>query len=62
MLCLSQKDLEQSVSCKELIDAIESAFVIYEENRFKMPDRAHIDFDENTFLLMPYFPETRLPV
>jgi ornithine cyclodeaminase/alanine dehydrogenase-like protein (mu-crystallin family) len=53
MLCISQENIEQAVTCQELINAMESAFKIYEENLFNMPNRMHIDHQNNTLLLMP---------
>jgi ornithine cyclodeaminase/alanine dehydrogenase-like protein (mu-crystallin family) len=53
MLCISQENIEQAVTCQELINAMESAFKVYEENLFNMPNRMHIDHQNNTLLLMP---------
>ncbi len=55
MLCLSEQDIVQAVDCKEVIDAIENSLVIYEEKKFHMPNRMHVDYDEDTLLLMPCF-------
>ena len=55
MLCLSENDIEKSVSCKDMIDAVESAMIIFEEKSFHMPNRMHIDYEDNTLLLMPCF-------
>lgn len=57
MLYLNQSDIKQSISPVEIMDAIEKAFHIYEKNNFFMPDRIHIDKDENTLLYMPCFTE-----
>ena len=57
MLCISQDNIEQAITCQELINAMESALKIYEENLFTMPDRSHLDIQENTLLLMPCFTE-----
>jgi len=55
MLCISQDNIEQAVTCQELINAMESALKIYEENLFIMPNRSHVDIQKNTLLLMPCF-------
>lgn len=53
MLCISQENIEQAVTCQDLINAMVSAFEIYEKNLFQMPNRMHIDNQDNTLLLMP---------
>jgi ornithine cyclodeaminase len=55
MLVLSAKDMSGLVSRKEAVDAMEEAFRIQESGSFRMPDRMHVDFAENTLLLMPAF-------
>ncbi|MFO7867660.1 MAG: ornithine cyclodeaminase family protein [Candidatus Aminicenantes bacterium] len=55
MLCLSERDLIQAASRKEIVDVVEKSLRIYEEKRFFMPDRMHIDYGGDTLLLMPCF-------
>ena len=57
MVFLNEKDILEAVSFEEIISAIESALVIYEKKEFYMPDRMHVDYGENTLLLMPCFTE-----
>ena len=38
---------------KEVIDAIDTAYGIYEKNQFQMPTRMQVEEDNNTLLLMP---------
>ncbi|MFC2119205.1 ornithine cyclodeaminase family protein [Bacteroidota bacterium] len=59
MLCLSESDIIKAVTLTELVDAIESAFIIYEKGDFFMPPRMHIDYKKNTLLLMPCFTEDK---
>ncbi|CAH2212369.1 ornithine cyclodeaminase family protein [Tepidibacter aestuarii] len=58
MLYLNEQDIKESVSLDEIMDAVEKAFHIYEKNAFFMPDRIHIDKDQNTLLYMPCFSES----
>jgi len=55
MLCLSTSDIVKAVSLTELVDAIETAFLINEKGSFYMPERMHINHSDNTLLLMPCF-------
>ncbi len=59
MLCISTRDIVNTVSLTELVDAIESAYFINEEGSFFMPDRMHINYSDNTLLLMPCFTKDR---
>lgn len=59
MLCLSANDIVNAVSLTELVDAIETAFLINEEGNFFMPERMVINYSDNTLLLMPCFTEKR---
>ncbi|WFD09514.1 ornithine cyclodeaminase family protein [Tepidibacter hydrothermalis] len=58
MLYLNEHDIKEAVSLDEIMDAIEKAFHIYEKDAFFMPDRIHIDKDQNTLLYMPCFSES----
>lgn len=53
MIFLSEDDIRQCVDYTDVVKAVEDAFVLYERKEFTMPDRMHIDFGRNTFLLMP---------
>lgn len=53
MLILNENDIYQSVTMSELIQAIEEAYLLYENNDFNMPVRNQIPDKENTLLLMP---------
>lgn len=55
MLIINQKDIEKAVNVQELLKAIESTFLIQEENDFYMPDRSHLTYKNNSLLLMPCF-------
>jgi len=57
MLVISEKDILEAVTVPEVIDAVEQAFRMYERKEFLMPDRMHIEYKENTLLLMPCFTE-----
>ncbi|AZU62867.1 ornithine cyclodeaminase family protein [Neobacillus mesonae] len=53
MLVLNEKDIKSAVSMRDLIDAIEEAYVLYEDNEFQMPLRSHVQDNDNILLLMP---------
>ena len=55
MLNLTEKDILKAVSIDEILDVIETSMYIYEKKEFHMPQRLHIDHEENTLLLMPCF-------
>lgn len=55
MLCLSEGDILKAVTPEQIVDAVESAMRLYETDEFHMPDRMHIDYNENVLLLMPCF-------
>ncbi len=55
MLILNKDDILNSVTIDELLKAVEEAFIIQEKGNFLMPDRSHIDYNENVLLLMPAF-------
>jgi ornithine cyclodeaminase/alanine dehydrogenase-like protein (mu-crystallin family) len=55
MLVLNSKEIEYLVRPIEMIEAIEQAMLVYEAGDYNMPDRMHIDNDEDTLLLMPVF-------
>ena len=43
MLCLNSKEIDRAATYKELVDAIEKAFLLYEKGDFLMPQRMHVD-------------------
>jgi len=55
MIYLTEEDILQAVSFNDLLDAIEASMYTYEKKEFHMPQRLHIDHEENTLLLMPCF-------
>ncbi len=55
MIVLSDSEVREAVSYKEIIEAVEEALLIYEEGSFYMPERMHADYKGNTLLLMPSF-------
>lgn len=57
MLYLNEKDINKCISLDEIMNEIEKSFKTYEENRFFMPDRIHVDYKNKTILYMPCFLE-----
>lgn len=57
MLYLNEKDINKCISLNEIMNEIERAYKIYEENKFHMPDRIHVDHKNKTILYMPCFLE-----
>jgi ornithine cyclodeaminase/alanine dehydrogenase-like protein (mu-crystallin family) len=55
MLFLSEGDLQKAAGRRDLVGVAEESLCLYEEKRFHMPDRMHIDHGGNTLLLMPCF-------
>lgn len=55
MLFLSESDLLKAAIRRDIVEVVEESLRIYEEKRFFMPDRMHIDYQGNTLLLMPCF-------
>jgi ornithine cyclodeaminase len=53
VIFLSAGDIKNCVTCADAVAAAEKAFLIYESKDFLMPDRMHLDFERNTYLLMP---------
>lgn len=58
MLIISEQDIEKCIEPTELVSAIEKAYIIQNKASTKIPDRMHIDSDENTLLVMPGFIES----
>lgn len=58
MLYLNAKDIISSITFKEVMETIEEAYKLYENNAFDAPSRIHIDHgDTKTLLFMPCFTE-----
>ena len=55
MLVIGKADMAEAVSRQEILSEIESIMKFYETKDFIMPARWHLDFGENTLLLMPCF-------
>jgi ornithine cyclodeaminase len=53
MLVLSNKQVGELLSPRQIIDAVEQAIVAYENNTVIVPKRIHIDNGKNTLLCMP---------
>ncbi len=53
MLIINEKTIERLADAIELMDVIEKAMMSYDAGDFVMPDRLHMDFNNNTLLLMP---------
>ena len=55
MIYLTEADILKAATVDEMLDVIEASMDIYEKKAFHMPQRLHIDHEENTLLLMPCF-------
>lgn len=55
MLFLNENDIKKAVTINDVIEAVDSAYRLYEANQFQMPLRMHVSEKENTLLLMPCF-------
>ncbi|MGE8203127.1 ornithine cyclodeaminase family protein [Heyndrickxia sp. NPDC080065] len=53
MLVLNEQDILRTISMEDMIDTIEHAYMLYENEQYEMPLRSHISDHENTYLLMP---------
>jgi len=60
MLILNQKDILRAVNRNEIVDSVETALRLYEEKKFHMPDRMHVDYQGKTLLLMPCFSQKNM--
>lgn len=57
MIYLSEEVIDQTVSMKEVMDGIDQAYAVYEEENFNMPTRFRVQDKNNTMVLMPCFVE-----
>ena len=55
MLFISKQDMNTAVSPQEMLDRIEKTLLFYETGDFYMPVRSHLDYGDDTLLLMPCF-------
>ena len=55
MLILNSKQLKNSVSILDVLESVEEAFLLQESGKYIMPDRMHVESEENVLLLMPAF-------
>ncbi len=58
MLVISDQDIIKAVEPIELISAIEKAYIIQDKASTNIPNRMHLNNDENTLLVMPGFIES----
>lgn len=52
-MLFNQKDIFEAVELEEVVDTIEESMKFYESGNFEMPTRMHLNYDDNTLLLMP---------
>ena len=52
---LTERDILEAAPVNDVLDAIEASMYTYERKEFHMPPRLHVDYEENTLLLMPCF-------
>lgn len=50
MLVINAEDIKSCISVKDVLTAVEQAFIIQENGNFTMPDRMHIEVDGNVLL------------
>ena len=55
MLIINQGDIDKLMTHSEAVEAMEEALLIQEKGDFTMPDRVHVNQDDNVLLLMPAF-------
>ena len=55
MIYLTEEDILRAASIDEVLYAIDKSMCLYEQKAFHMPQRLHIDNENNTLLLMPCF-------
>ncbi|OQO99464.1 ornithine cyclodeaminase family protein [Geobacillus sp. 44B] len=53
MLVLDEKAMLETVSMKDVMEAMKRAYCLYENKQYEMPLRTQLQDNENTFLLMP---------
>jgi len=55
MRIISNRQLMQAAGPLDFLAAVEKAFLLQEKGGYLMPDRMHIEYDDNVLLLMPAF-------
>lgn len=60
MLFLNEEEIFRSVELEEVVDVIEESMRLYESGEFRMPTRMHMDYGDDTLLLMPCSNENRV--
>ncbi|TKJ38060.1 MAG: ornithine cyclodeaminase [Planctomycetes bacterium B3_Pla] len=55
MIYLTEKDILEAATSEDMLDAIEASLRLYEKKEFHMPQRLHVDHEDNVLLLMPCF-------
>ena len=55
MIYLTESDILKAATIGEMLDAIEASLRSYEDKEFHMPQRLHVDHEDNVLLLMPCF-------
>lgn len=55
MLLLNEKEMRSAVTCEDIMDSIEQAFLLFEKGDCKMADRYTASDKGNTMLYMPCF-------
>ena len=58
MLIINEQDIAKAVESYELVSAIEKAYIIQNKKTTNIPNRLHINNDQNTLLVMPGFINT----
>jgi len=57
MLFLNKNDILKAANYKKIVKSIEHSFLSCRNKNFYMPDRVHLEFKNNTLLIMPSFTE-----
>ena len=52
-LILTKKDVEELLTMKEVIDAVENAFKLHGENKVQMPPKIYLNFESGDLRAMP---------
>lgn len=55
MIYLNEQDILGAASVEQMLDAIEASMLLYERKEFHMPERMHVDHNDDVLLLMPCF-------
>ena len=58
MLILSNEDIGRLLSLTEIIEAVEDALLALEKDTCMVPERMHLDWEDNSLLLMPALSST----